>query len=122
MISIPRYLYNVAIRFGGEVVIPNQFRSKLFRYLRAEYDEKEETLRGQHQYSNVNSNLNFPPFSVAMCVYAKDNPKWFDDALASITINQTVKPNEIVLVVDGPIPKEIQEVIYKYENLLGGVL
>lgn len=120
LISIPRYLYNVAIRFGGEVVIPNQFRSKLFRYLRAEYDEKEETLRGQHQYSNVNSNLNFPPFSVAMCVYAKDNPKWFDDALASITINQTVKPNEIVLVVDGPIPKEIQEVIYKYENLLGG--
>jgi glycosyltransferase involved in cell wall biosynthesis len=52
-------------------------------------------------------------FSVAMCVYAGDNPEWFDTALESV-INQTVKPDEIVLVVDGPIPEIIQNVIDKY--------
>ena len=52
-------------------------------------------------------------FSVAMCVYGGDNAEWFDTALGSV-INQTVKPDEIVLVVDGPIPDNIQIVIDKY--------
>ena len=51
-----------------------------------------------------------------MCVYGKDNPKWFDEALESI-INQSVQPNEIVLVVDGPIPREIQNIIDKYKKI-----
>lgn len=120
LIHIPRYLYNITIRFWGEVIIPNKLRSKLFRYLRSKYDTEMETLKTQYQYFNPNPDLSVPPFSVAMCVYGKDNPKWFDDALASVTIHQTIKPNEVVLVVDGPIPKEIQEIIYKYEKLLGG--
>ena len=53
-----------------------------------------------------------------MCVYGGDNSKWFDVALESI-INQTIKPDEIVLVVDGPIPNDIQDVIYKYEKKCG---
>ena len=52
-------------------------------------------------------------FSVSMCVYGKDNPDWFDRALYSV-INQTVKPTELVLVVDGPIPNGIEAVIEKY--------
>lgn len=58
----------------------------------------------------------YPPLSVAICVYEKDNPEWFDMALASI-INQTVKPSEIVLVIDGPIPYEVQQVIGKYVEI-----
>ena len=46
------------------------------------------------------------PFSVAISVYAKDNPAYFDRALESITEKQTIIPDEIVLVVDGPIPEE----------------
>jgi glycosyltransferase involved in cell wall biosynthesis len=61
-------------------------------------------------------NNNYPPFSVAMCVYCKDNPQWFDAAFESI-IDQTVKPDEIVLVVDGPVPNEIEDVIDKYQKL-----
>lgn len=53
-------------------------------------------------------------FSVAISVYKKDNPIFFDRALESITDLQTVKPNEIVLVVDGPVSKEIDSVIFKY--------
>lgn len=54
--------------------------------------------------------------SVAMSVYKSDNPDFFDRALSSITDEQTIKPNEIVLVVDGPVSNEINNVINKYEK------
>ncbi|MDD5021034.1 MAG: glycosyltransferase [Endomicrobiaceae bacterium] len=54
-------------------------------------------------------------FSLLMSVYAKDNPKWFKEAIESI-INQTVKPMQIVLVIDGPINQELQDVIYLYNQ------
>lgn len=57
-------------------------------------------------------------FSVAMCVYGKDNSIWFDRAIKSVTVDQTVKPNELVLVVDGPIPNDIENVIIKYNEIL----
>lgn len=59
-------------------------------------------------------------FSVAMCLYIHDNPEHFDEALASI-YNQSVKPNEVILVADGPITKELKDIIKKYtysENLI----
>ena len=56
-------------------------------------------------------------FSVAMCVYGGDDPVFFDDAVGSI-VDQTVKPSEIVLTVDGPIPEKIQQVIRKYQEQL----
>ncbi len=52
-------------------------------------------------------------FSVLMLVYAGDKAKQFDLALRSIA-DQTLPPAEIVLVVDGPVPKETEEVIRKY--------
>ena len=56
-------------------------------------------------------------FSVAMSVYKDDNVQHFDRALESITAFQTVKPSEIVLIVDGPIDNELNGVIEKYELL-----
>lgn len=54
-------------------------------------------------------------FSVSMCVYGKDNPEWFRTAVNSI-LNQTVKPDEVVLVVDGPVPAQLDAVIAEYER------
>lgn len=54
-------------------------------------------------------------FSLLMCVYKNDNPDYFDEALRSI-INQTIKPDEIILVVDGPVPNSINDVISNYEK------
>ena len=51
-----------------------------------------------------------------MCVYGKDNPDWFRTAVDSV-IEQTKKPDEIVLVVDGPVPDELGAVIAEYEKL-----
>lgn len=57
----------------------------------------------------------YPHFSVSMCVYGKDNPEWFEMAVDSV-LNQSVKPAEIVLVVDGPVPTELDTIIKKYEQ------
>lgn len=55
-------------------------------------------------------------FSVSMCVYGKDDPEFFRDAVQSI-LNQTVKPSEVVLVVDGPVPEVLDSVIRDYEKM-----
>ena len=114
VISLPRYLYNVAVRFAGEVIATDSIRNRLFKLIRNEY--KEESLKPEKSDTKPEG---YPPFSVAMCVYGKDNPEWFNTALASV-VNQTVKPNEIVLVVDGPIPDEIQHVIDNYRMICSG--
>lgn len=53
-------------------------------------------------------------FSVSMCVYGGDNSEWFQTAVESI-LNQSLKPDEVVLVVDGPIPDELNEIVKIYE-------
>ncbi|MBQ3064013.1 MAG: glycosyltransferase [Clostridia bacterium] len=55
-------------------------------------------------------------FSVSMCVYGRDNPDWFQVAVDSI-LNQTCPPDEVVLVVDGPVPEALDGVIAEYEKL-----
>ena len=54
-------------------------------------------------------------FSVSMCVYWKDDPEWFKTAVDSI-LHQTCEPDEVVLVVDGPVPDELGTVINEYEK------
>ncbi len=59
--------------------------------------------------------VQYPKFSVAMCVYDKDNPDWFKVAVDSV-LNQTVCPSEIVLVVDGPVNELLGGIIKEYEK------
>lgn len=49
-------------------------------------------------------------FSVCMSVYKNDKPNDFLVAVRSI-YNQTIAPNDIVLVVDGPIGEELKDAI-----------
>jgi len=58
--------------------------------------------------------MSLPQFSVSMCVYGRDNPVFFKQAVDSI-LDQTVKPSEVVLVVDGPVPDELDSIIKNYE-------
>lgn len=50
-----------------------------------------------------------------MSVYKNDNPSNFTDAIMSV-YKQTLPPNEIVLVIDGPIPQMLKETISKLER------
>ena len=55
-------------------------------------------------------------FSVLISVYYKEIPRYLDRALQSITDDQILKPNEIVLIKDGPLTKELDEVIEKFKK------
>lgn len=50
-------------------------------------------------------------FSVLMSVYKSDDVSFFKIALESITIDQTYKPAQVVIVEDGPVSSEIDEII-----------
>lgn len=52
----------------------------------------------------------YPPYSVLMSVYIKEHPDWLQTSIDSM-LNQTIKPSEFVLVKDGPITPELQDVI-----------
>lgn len=57
----------------------------------------------------------YPKYSVLMSVYYKEKPTWFDESIKSM-FEQTIKPNEFVLVEDGPLTKELYDVVEKYQT------
>jgi len=61
-------------------------------------------------------------FSVLMSVYARENPRYLDEALCSIWDQQTLKPGQIVLVKDGPLTEELDNCINAWKQKLGDVL
>jgi glycosyltransferase involved in cell wall biosynthesis len=52
-----------------------------------------------------------------MSFYSKDDPKYLDDALESLK-NQTVQASEIVLIQDGEVTSELEEVVSLWEDKL----
>ncbi len=54
-------------------------------------------------------------YSVLMSVYRKDNPTWLKTSIDSM-LNQTIKTNDFVLIEDGELEKELEEVILEYEK------
>ena len=55
-------------------------------------------------------------YSVLMSVYKKDSPEYLQIALKSIYEQQSIKPDEIVIVVDGPIPENLREVLDSFKK------
>lgn len=67
------------------------------------------------------SEMEYPKFSVLMSLYLKEKPEYLNEALKSV-INQTVKPNEIVIVYDGPITTELKSVVEQYVSNNPGLI
>ena len=61
-------------------------------------------------------------FSLLMSLYFKESPSYLNQALSSVWIDQTVRPSEIILVIDGPITKELQKIVNKWEILISDKL
>lgn len=57
-------------------------------------------------------------FSVLMSVYMRENPEFFDRAMRSIWDDQKLKPNEIVLILDGKLTPELYEIVAKYQKII----
>lgn len=144
LINAGQFAYNVLLRFCGEILITDSMRRRLFclfrkkpgnsgttgnsiksrnsrnsRNIRISQKTKTEIKKAEDNGKKASGVIEYPPFSVSMCVYGGDNAAWFDTALGSV-VNQTVKPQEIVLVVDGPIPDSIEAVIDKYRAICSG--
>ena len=54
-------------------------------------------------------------FSVVLPIYIKIDYIIFRKSFESI-LNQTLKPNEIIIIFDGPVKKNIQEYVNKKKN------
>ncbi len=54
-------------------------------------------------------------YSVLMCVYEKENPKHLKTAVDSM-LQQTVPPDDFVIVKDGPLPDGLEQVLFHYEQ------
>lgn len=59
--------------------------------------------------------MNKIQFSVLMSVYKNDNPNYLETAINSL-LNQTLKPNQIVIMVDGPISAELDSILNRFKN------
>ena len=54
-------------------------------------------------------------YSVLMSVYYKEKPEWLEYSIDSM-LKQTIFPDEFVLVEDGPLTKELNLVVEKFEK------
>lgn len=61
-------------------------------------------------------------FSVLLSVYKNEKPDHLIECFKSIYKNQELKPDEIVLVQDGPLTDELYEVIKNLKNQLNNIL
>lgn len=60
--------------------------------------------------------------SVLMSVYKSEKPAYLDRSLQSVWDDQTLKPDEIILVQDGPLDDELLQIIDKWQAKLREVL
>ena len=58
--------------------------------------------------------MTLPPYSVLMSLYVKEKPEYLRLAIDSM-LNQTVKPDEIVIVEDGPLTDALYAVLDEYK-------
>ena len=54
-------------------------------------------------------------YSVLMSLYVKEKPEYLVQAIDSM-LNQTSKPNEIIIVKDGPLNDELDEIVDKFKK------
>lgn len=59
--------------------------------------------------------MKFAPYSVLVSLYEKERPEYLTSCLDSI-FNQTVAPDEVVVVKDGPLTGELESVLNSYSN------
>lgn len=60
-------------------------------------------------------------FSVLMSIYKNEKPQFLDESLKSI-LNQSLSPDEIVIVEDGSLTEELSEVLLSYMNKYSDII
>lgn len=57
-----------------------------------------------------------------MSVYKSEKPEYLERAFQSVWIDQTMKPDQIVLIEDGPLAQNLHRIISKWQQQLGDKL
>ena len=57
--------------------------------------------------------------SLLISLYHKENSLALEQCFQSMWIDQTIQPNEIILVLDGPIGEELGECVTKWQKMIG---
>ena len=60
-------------------------------------------------------------FSVLMSIYKKEKPEYFSLCMKSL-FEQSIIPTEIVIVKDGPLTEELDNIIDEYINKYPNIL
>lgn len=58
-------------------------------------------------------------FSVVLSLYFKENPVALGQCFQSIWVDQSLKPTEIVLVLDGPVGEELNQCVTIWQQIIG---
>lgn len=66
-------------------------------------------------YEMEKPDISHMKYSVLMSVYEKDNPEYLKLSIESM-LNQTIPPEQFVLVVDGPVSEKLKKVINLYSS------
>lgn len=61
-------------------------------------------------------------FSILMSLYHKENPNALEQCFQSIWDHQTLKPSEIIMIEDGPLTPELDQVIAQWQDKIGDIL
>src|SRR5690554_3040102 len=75
----------------------------------------------------MNREINFPiddqlRFTVLMSVYFKEKAEHLEESLKNVLVNQSILPEEMVLVKDGPLTEDLEFVVDKYESMFPSTL
>lgn len=114
----------------GDMATAEDFGDYLLRtgkITKEEYERKQQEARDilgkEKQDTDIERNIcavkaaaESKKYSVLMSLYKKENPDYLRLALDSM-LNQTVPPDEIVLVEDGPLTDELYTVLDEYPML-----
>lgn len=88
-----------------------------------EYDEKQEEAKRllNDEYLKMPVGKIEKKYSVLMSLYIKEDANNFRKAIYSM-VNQTISPDEIILVEDGPLTDELYSVINEIKKLYPGLI
>lgn len=64
--------------------------------------------------------MSYEKYSVLMPLYVKDDPDWFRVSVDSM-LHQTVPPDEIFIICDGPLSKELDTALEDYTQAYPGL-
>lgn len=56
-----------------------------------------------------------PPFAVLMPLWGRDLPDRAEEAIASATVGQQLRPDLLILTIDGPLPTALEQLVARVE-------